>query len=108
MAYRYEVITIRLHKGAGWVDRCYEHEADALSYLDRLIDDSDCLLAEVQRWPFTQYPYPEDEAALHTEPVLLVAQADRLDGQWRRVDGELRCRTLGAEAQEILSRARGL
>jgi transcriptional regulator with XRE-family HTH domain len=92
----YLVVSVRIRRGLDVQEGRYYSEAEAVAHMDGLVDDPDCLLAEVQRWPV---------ASIHNaspEKILLVAQAERIGSQWRRVDGEIRFRTNGGEAEAIL------
>lgn len=96
----YLVVSVRIRCGLNIQEGRYYSEAEAVAHIDRLGDDPDCLLAEVQRWPV---------ASIHDtspEKILFVAQAERISSQWRRVDGELHCRTIGGEAETILRESR--
>lgn len=92
----YLVVSVRIRRGLNVQEGKYYSEAQAVAHMDRLGDDPDCLIAEVQRWPVASI----DDTS--PEKILFVAQAERISGQWRRVDGEIRCRTIGGEAEAIL------
>lgn len=101
MSFRYHVVSARASKGAGWVDESFERDSDALNYLMNVLSsDGDCLLAEIQRWSYSDHPLA---ASSTLEPVQLVAQAERVDGKWLPILGDLRCRTIGAAAEQLLS-----
>ena len=43
------------------------------------------------------------EAPRHSpNPKIVIAQSERLDEKWVRIEGELRTRTVGGEAESIL------
>lgn len=98
----YFVISVRMSRGIDVTEGKYDLEADAIAHMDRLGDDPDCLLAEVQRWPVA--------SAIDSAPerILFVAQAERIGDRWHRVEGDIRSRTIGGEAEEILRKAGGV
>jgi hypothetical protein len=91
MTDRYCVTAVRKSKGVFIDEGRYPDETAALVKLALLGEDPDCLIAEVTEW-------------LDTSPQsgIVVAQSERLDGEWVRVEGELRTRTEGGEAESIL------
>ena len=98
----YLVVSVRISRGVDVQEGRYYGEADAIAHMDRLGDDPDCLLAEVQRWPVA--------SAIDSAPerILFVAQAERIGDRWQRVEGDIRSRTIGGEAEEILRKAGGV
>jgi len=99
----YFVISVRMSRGIDVTEGKYDLEADAIAQMTHLGDDPDCLLAEVQRWPVGASVHDASPAK-----VLLVAQAERIGGRWQRVEGDIRFRTHGGEAEEILRKAGGV
>lgn len=83
MAYRYEVVTLRKQKYDRSADRTFSDEYEAQSYLDSLSGDADCLFAQIHRWPPAD-PSGTLAADIRLEPLILVGQAERIDGKWRR------------------------
>lgn len=97
----YLVVSVRISRGVDVQEGRYYSEADAIAHMNRLGDDPDCLLAEVQRWPVA--------SAIDSAPerILFVAQAERIGDRWQRVADDIRCRTIGGEAQEMLRDRQG-
>src|SRR5688500_18205036 len=91
MTDRFYVTAVRTSKGVFIDEGRYPDETAALVKLALLGEDRDCLIAEVTEW-------------LDTSPQsgLVVAQSERIDGEWVRIEGELRTRTEGDEADAIL------
>jgi hypothetical protein len=98
MVTEYHVYGLRVSRGEYTDEGSFNTEDRALARLDALADDSDCVLAEVEYLP----------APPGGPKVAVIAQAERIDGEWKRVAGELRTRTRAAEAREILEWARDL
>jgi hypothetical protein len=92
MSDRYFVTAVRKSKGLFTDEGRYIDEAAAIVRLAELGEDPDCLIAEIADWPNGSRP-PND---------IVVAQSERLDGEWARIEGELRVRTSGDEAEKIL------
>jgi hypothetical protein len=98
MSNRYYITAVRKSKGVYTQEGKYADEVAALVKLAELGDDPDCLIAEVTEWP---------DSSPHTlEPITVVAQTERLHGEWLRIEGELRTRTEGSEAEGILRESR--
>jgi hypothetical protein len=91
---RYFVTAVRKSKGVYTDEGRYPDETAAIVRLAELGEDPDCLIAEVTESLETspQSLYPE----------IVIAQSERLDGEWVRIEGELRTRTEGDEAVSIL------
>jgi hypothetical protein len=83
---------VRKSKGLYTDEGRYLDEAAALVRLAELGEDPDCLIAEVTEWLDSSSP----------QGVTVVAQSERLHGEWLRIEGELRIRTKGGEAEGIL------
>jgi hypothetical protein len=93
MTDRYFVTSVRKSKGIYIDEGRYPDGTAALVKLALLGEDQDCLLAEVT----------------DTSPQsgIVVAQSERIEGEWVRIEGELRTRTEGGEAEGILRDAKG-
>jgi hypothetical protein len=91
MTDRYCVTAVRKSQGVFIDEGRYPDETAALVKLALLGEDQDCLIAEVTEWPDTS-----------PESGLVVAQSERIDEEWLRIEGELRIRTKGGEAESIL------
>ena len=92
MSNRYHVTAVRKSKGIHTDEGEYPDEAAAIVKLAELGEDPDCLIAEVAEWP--------DSSG--SQSNIVVAQSERLDGEWVRVEGDLRTRTKRGEAESIL------
>ena len=92
MSNRYCVTAVRKSQGVHTDEGQYAEEATAIVKLALLGEDQDCLIAEVTQCLDSASPQSE----------LVVAQSERLDGEWARVEGDLRARTKGDEAENIL------
>jgi hypothetical protein len=92
MSDRYFVTAVRKSKGLFTDEGKYIDEAAAIVRLAELGEDPDCLIAEIAELPNGSRP-PND---------IVVAQSERLNGEWVRIEGELRVRTSGDEAEKIL------
>ena len=92
MTDRYCVTAVRKSKGVFIDEGRYQDETAALVKLALLGEDPDCLIAEVTECL--------DSSSL--QRMTVVAQSERLHGEWLRIEGELRIRTKGAEAEAIL------
>jgi|GEM_PF-4745582 hypothetical protein len=90
---QYSVVGVRISLGENTNEGAFDTEARALARLDALADDLDCLLAEVEYIP----------NASGFQKISVIAQAERIHGEWRKVTGELRKRTRGSEARELLN-----
>jgi hypothetical protein len=91
---RYFVTAVRKSKGVYTDEGRYLDEAAALVRLAELGEDVDCLIAEVTE---------SLETSPHSlYPEIVIAQSERLDGEWVRIEGELRTRTEGDEAERLL------
>jgi hypothetical protein len=94
MSDRYFVTAVRKSKGVYTDEGRYPDETASLVRLAELGDDPDCLIAEVNE---------SLETSPHgLYPEIVIAQSERLDGEWVRIEGELRTRTEGDEAEKIL------
>ncbi len=80
MTDRYYVTAVRKSKGVHTDEGKYADEAAALIRLALLGEDQDCLIAEVTQWPDSSSP----------QSGIVVAQSERLHGEWLRIEGELR------------------
>jgi hypothetical protein len=92
MTNRYYVTAVRKSKGVFTDEGRYPDEAAALVRLAELGDDPDCLIAEVTECLDSSSP----------QSNIVVAQSESLHGEWLRIEGELRTRTEGGEAEAIL------
>mgnify|MGYP001036908657 CR=1 FL=1 len=99
MYFRFVAVSVRKKKGININEGSFESEAEALGKLIDLGEDRDCLLAEIQRWPFADADDELDDPS--TEEVEIVAQSRRVDGEWQAVEDDLLCRTRGLEARQI-------
>ena len=97
MSERYFVTAVRKSKGLYTDEGKYLDEAVAIVRLAELGEDPDCLIAEIT----------ERLDGLCPGSVTVVAQPERLDGEWARIEGELRVRTRDGEAEGILRAAKG-
>ena len=97
MSDRYFVTAVRKSKGIYTDEGKYIDEAAAIVRLAELGEDPDCLIAEIAEWPNSSRP-PSD---------IVVAQSERLHGEWVRIEGELRVRTRAGEAEVILKASKG-
>lgn len=97
MSDRYFVTAVRKSNGVYTDEGKYLDEAAAIVRLAELGADPDCLIAEITEWPNSSSP-PSD---------IVLAQSERLDGEWVRIEGELRVRTRAGEAEVILRGGRG-
>ncbi|HYI94018.1 MAG TPA: hypothetical protein VEX68_10780 [Bryobacteraceae bacterium] len=97
MSNRYFVTAVRKSQGLHTDEGEYVDEATAIVKLALLGEDQDCLIAEVTQRLNNASPQSE----------LVVAQSERLDGEWARIEGELRTRTKGDEAENILRAGKG-
>ena len=88
MTDRYYVTAVCKSQGVYMDEGHYPDETAALVKLALLGEEQDCLIAEVTQLPDTS-----------PESGLVVAQSERLHGEWLRVEGELRTRTKGGEAE---------
>jgi hypothetical protein len=93
---RYEVRSIRLNKGLDRDEGEWPDGEPAFEKLQSLGDDEDCILAEVEFW--------REGATLLQSTI--VAQSERINGAWTEISGELRARTRGGEAKDVLYDAR--
>lgn len=98
MTHRYYVTAVCKSKGVFTDEGKYPDETAALVKLALLGEDRDCLIAEVNE----RIELPSHN--LHRE--IVIAQSERIDGEWVRVEGELRTRTERAEAEAILRDSR--
>jgi hypothetical protein len=98
MTDRYFVTAVRKNKGIYIDEGSYPDESAALVKLALLGEDQDCLLAEVTE----RLEVPS--RSLDRE--IVIAQSERVDGEWVRIKGELRTRTEGEEAEKILGMPR--
>jgi hypothetical protein len=89
----YYVTAVRKSKGLHTDEGKYPDEPAAIVRLAELGDDQDCLIAEVTE----SFEAPPD-----SDPKIVIAQSERLDEKWVRIEGELRTRTVGGEAESIL------
>jgi hypothetical protein len=89
---RYHVTAVRKSLGVHTDEGEYLDEATAIVKLALLGDDQDCLIAEVTQCLDSTSPQSE----------LVVAQSERVNGEWARIEGDLRIRTKGDEAENIL------
>lgn len=96
MTRQFYVVGVRISSGTSTDEGNFRNEAQALAHLDSLGGDPDCLLAEVESFP----------TGGSVGRVDIIAQAERIDGEWRRVDGELRRRTSHGEAEQLLRDAK--
>lgn len=94
MSNRYYVTAVRKSKGIDIDEGRYPEEAAALVRLAELGDDPDCLIAEVTECL--------DVTSHSLDREIVIAQSERLDGEWVRIEGELRSRTRAGEARSIL------
>jgi hypothetical protein len=94
MADRYDVYGVRKSEGAHTNEGAFSDETAALARLKALGEDPDCLLAEVEKW--------HNVTTGGLQPISIVAQADRLSGEWRQISGELHSRSRGGEAEALL------
>jgi hypothetical protein len=94
MSDRYFVTAVRKSKGVYTDEGRYPDETAALVRLAELGEDSDCLIAEVTESlePSSHSLYPE----------IVIAQSERLDGEWVRIEGELRTPAVGDDAERLL------
>jgi hypothetical protein len=92
MSDRYFVTSVRKSKGLYTDEGKYVDEAAAIVKLAELGEDPDCVVAEITEWLDGSSP----------QSGIVVAQSERLDGEWVRIEGELRTRTEGGEAESIL------
>jgi hypothetical protein len=98
MTDRYHVTAVRKSKGIYTYEGKYPDEAAAIVKLAELGEDPDCLIAEVTE---------SLETSPHSlYPEIVIAQSERVDGEWVRIEGELRTRTDGGEAESILRDSR--
>jgi hypothetical protein len=98
MTDRYHVTAVRKSKGVYTDEGRYPDKTVALVKLALLGEDPECLIAEVtERLELTSHDG-------HRE--IVIAQSERLHGEWVRVEGELRIRTEGGEAESILRDSR--
>jgi hypothetical protein len=98
MSNRYRVTAVRKSKGLYTDEGNYADEAAALVRLAELGDDPDCLIAEVTE--------RLDVSPHSLDREIVVAQSERLHGEWLRIEGELRIRTRAGEAEVILRDSR--
>ena len=89
---RYFLTAVRTSKGVYTDEGKYLDKVAAIVRLAELGEDPDCLVAEITEWP---------------DAVTVVAQSERLHGEWLRIEGELRIRTKGHEAEGILRAGKG-
>ena len=92
----YQVVSVRKSGVTNFTEGSFAVESVALDALIALGSDADCLIAEIQEW---------STSGLALKPIPILAQYERRDGSWIQVLGELRCRTRGGEAEEILAAA---
>ena len=97
MSDRYFVTAVRKSKGLYTDEGKYLDETVAIVWLAELGEDPDCLIAEITEWPDSSDPQSD----------IVVAQSERLHGEWLRIEGELRIRTRGGEAEKILMSGKG-
>ena len=86
------VLTFTIGKGLYTDEGKYLDETAAIVRLAELGEDPDCLIAEITERPDRSGP----------QSVIVVAQSERLDGEWVRIEGELPIRTRDGEAEGIL------
>ena len=94
MSNRYHLTAVRKSKGVFTDEGRYPDETAALVKLAELGDDLDCLIAEVTECL--------DVSPHSLDREIVVAQSERLHGEWLRIEGELRIRTRAGEAEAIL------
>ena len=97
MSDRYFVTAVRKSKGLFTDEGKYIDEAAAIVRLAELGENPDCLIAEVTECLDSSSP----------QSGIVVAQSERFDGEWVRVEGDLRTRTEGGEAESVLRAAKG-
>lgn len=96
MSDRYYLTAVRQSKGVYTNEGKYIDLTAAIVSLAELGEDPDCLIAEVTECL--------DSSSLRR--LTVVAQSERLHGEWLRIEGELRIRTRGGEAENILRDSR--
>lgn len=92
MSNHYCLTAVRKSKGVHTDEGKFPDEVAALVRLAEVGEDPDCLIAEVTECLDCSSP----------QSGIVVAQSERLDGEWVRIEGELRIRTNGGEAESIL------
>lgn len=98
MSDRYYLTAVRKSKGVYTDEGKYLDLTAAIVSLAELGKDPDCLIAEVTEC---------FESSTHSfDREIVVAQSERLHGEWLRIEGELRIRTRAGEAEAILRDSR--
>lgn len=93
---RYYLTAVRKSKGVYTDEGKYLDLTASIVSLAELGKDRDCLIAEVTECL--------DSSSL--QRLTVVAQSERLHGEWLRIEGELRIRTKGGEAENLLRDSR--
>lgn len=95
---RFLVKGVRRSVGENTTEGSFESLDAAVARIQELGDDEDCLLAEAEEWPSLA------ESFAHHQPqsVKVKAQAERANDWEIRFDDDMRRRSRGAEARELL------
>ena len=89
---------VRRSVGENTTEGSFDSLDAAVTRIRELKDDGDCLMAEAEEWPSAG----ESVAKRHRPPIKVKAQADRTTGWAIGFDNDLRTRSRGAEARELL------
>jgi hypothetical protein len=95
---RFLVKGVRRSVGENTTEGSFDSLDAAVVRIQELKDDEDCLLAEAEEWPSAA----ESLAKRQRQSIKVKAQAERATGWAIGFDDDIRKRSSGAEARELL------